>query len=337
MPSKDFHSKDLSSPAYQPRLLPSSSDEMHDLVGIGFGPAALAIAVALHDLLEHRAETQEARFEPKVKFLERQSSFGWHSGMLLPGARMQISFLKDLATMRNPQSYFTFLNYLQQHDRLVQFSNLNTFLPLRIEFEDYLKWSANHFSEIARYSQEVVSLKPIRADDSTKYNCFEVVSRDTKTDILSSYRTKNAVIAIGGRPSIPPVFRSQSRCVLHSSQYNTHIERVLPNKNDSYTIAIVGAGQSAAEVFNDLQSRYPNCKANLIMRDTALRPSDDSPFVNEVFNPESVDTFFTSQADARATQLKSNKTTNYSVVRLNLLEEIYEKLCKCTPLDVKTC
>lgn len=312
----------------------STETEIHDLVGIGFGPASLAIAVALHDMLEHRTEAKGARCFPKVKFLERQANFGWHAGMLLPGARMQISFLKDLATMRNPQSHFTFLNYLQQHDRLVHFSNLNTFLPLRIEFEDYLKWAASHFSDIARYSQEVISLKPVQTQGTGKYNCFEVVSMDTANNKLTTYRTKNAVIAIGGRPSIPPVFQTTNKAILHSSRYNLDIGKVLPDQSKAYTIAIVGAGQSAAEVFNDLQTRYPNCKTNLVMRDSALRPSDDSPFVNEVFNPEQVDSFYATQAETRASQLKTNKTTNYSVVRLNLLEEIYEKLCKLISLLV---
>ena len=60
--------------------------EVFDLVCIGFGPASLAIAVALHDL----------SVPANVIFLERQSRFAWHAGMLLPGARMQISFLKDV-------------------------------------------------------------------------------------------------------------------------------------------------------------------------------------------------------------------------------------------------
>ena len=60
--------------------------KIFDLVCIGFGPASLAIAVALHDL----------SIPANVLFLERQPRFAWHAGMLLSGARMQISFLKDV-------------------------------------------------------------------------------------------------------------------------------------------------------------------------------------------------------------------------------------------------
>ena len=48
-------------------------------------------------------------------------------------------------------------------------------------------------------------------------------------------------------------------------------------------VAVIGGGQSAAEVFHNLHARYPACKTNLIIRGAALKPSDDSPFVNEIF------------------------------------------------------
>ncbi|KAK5940434.1 hypothetical protein PMZ80_006849 [Knufia obscura] len=305
-------------------LSQTRTDAVHDLLSIGFGPASLAIAVAIYDILEQRALTGSTSFTPKVRFLERQSAFGWHAGMLLPGTKMQISFIKDLATMRNPKSRFTFLNYLKEHNRLAQFANLDTFLPFRVEFEDYLKWSACHFSDLVEYSQDVTSVKPLKLDGSQKFNCLEVTSKDVSTGATSVQHARNIVIAIGGRPSIPSVFPRGHERIIHSSRYNLHISSVLPNKDKAYSIAVIGAGQSAAEVFNDLQSRYPNSKNLLLMRDTALRPSDDSPFVNEVFNPEVVDEFYSTAPDVRSAQLKGNKATNYSVVRLGLLEQIYE-------------
>lgn len=48
--------------------------------------------------------------------------------------------------------------------------------------------------------------------------------------------------------------------------------------------------------------------------------------MNEVFDPERVDDFFNSPADARADALKADRSTNYSVVRLELLEQIYHDL-----------
>ncbi|KIX01659.1 uncharacterized protein Z518_09385 [Rhinocladiella mackenziei CBS 650.93] len=301
-------------------------DEVHDLVGVGFGPASLAIAVALNDSLQAQADLGHEVDRPKVRFLERQSTFKWHAGMLLPGAKMQISFIKDLATLRDPCSHFTFLNYLKEHDRLVQFSNLCTFLPSRLEFDDYLQWAAAHFDNVVEYGQEVESVRPRKLGGTEKYDCFEVVSRHLSTGRATTFLSRNVVIAAGGRPARPSIFPVYHDRILHSSEYNTRIESVLPDKDRAYNIAVIGGGQSGAEVFNDLHSRYPNSTTTMIFRDTALRPSDDSPFVNEIFNPEAVDTFFAQPEDSRSRNLTRNKATNYSVVRLELIEKIYEDL-----------
>ena len=308
------------------RLRPAAPDEIHDLVCVGFGPASLAIAVALHDSLRGQQDKGNDPASPKVRFLERQAAFKWHAGMLLPGAKMQISFIKDLATLRNPTSHFTFLNYLKEHNRLVQFSNLGTFLPSRLEFDDYLQWAARHFEDVIEYNNEVESIHPLKLDGSEKYNCFEVVSQSLSTGTATRLLSRNVVIAVGGRPRQPAMFPRHHNRVLHSSQYHTRIGNVLPDKDGKYSIAVVGGGQSAAEVFNDLHTRYPNAATRMIFRDSALRPSDDSPFVNEVFNPEAVDAFFEQSGDYRSNSLKKDKATNYSVVRLELLEKIYDDL-----------
>lgn len=45
--------------------------------------------------------------------------------------------------------------------------------------------------------------------------------------------------------------------------------------------------------------------------------------VNEIFNPERVDTFYNLSPEERQRALVADKATNYSVVRLELIEEIY--------------
>src|SRR5690349_11577683 len=83
---------------------------VYDVVGVGFGPSNLALAIAA---TEHNAEAPASE-QVSVRFLERQPTFGWHRGMLLDDATMQVSFLKDLVTLRNPASRFSFLSFL--HD-----------------------------------------------------------------------------------------------------------------------------------------------------------------------------------------------------------------------------
>jgi L-ornithine N5-oxygenase len=292
----------------------AEAEEPYDLVCIGFGPASLAIAIALHD----------RGIQARVLFLERQSAFAWHSGMLLPGTRMQISFLKDLATQRNPRSWFTFVNYLHQNRRLVEFTNLGTFTPFREEFNDYLSWCAGHFDEHVRYGVEVEDVSPAVGVDG-EVKAWDVAMRDIASGNTSAVTAHNVVVAIGGQPKFPAAITPHPK-ILHSSAYTRSVPAALPDSEAPYRIAVVGAGQSAAEIFHDLHSRFPNARTQLFLRQHALRPSDDSPFVNEIFNADRVDTLFELPADVRRDEIRRDKATNYSVVRMELLEELYNHM-----------
>ena len=100
----------------RPDTLGSDVLDVLDVVGIGFGPANLAVAVVLEELAESGTALSAA-------FVESKPEFSWHPGMMLPGANMQIAFPKDLATMRNPRSAYTFFNYLHAKGRMVDFIN----------------------------------------------------------------------------------------------------------------------------------------------------------------------------------------------------------------------
>lgn len=236
----------------------------YDLICVGFGPASLSIAVALHD----------GGVQARVLFIERQQQFAWHEGMLLPGTHMQISYLKDMATFRNPQSHFTFLNYLHTNNRLVAFTNQSTFYPLREEFNDYLSWCAAHFDDYVHYGEEVTGVAP--ASQGTPIKSWKVQSRKVGSQETVEYTARHVVVAIGGKANIPEEFLNKKR-VIHSSQYMCEVKKMLPNKDAAYNLAILGGGQSAVEIFQDLGERYPQAKTSLILRQPALRPSDDSP------------------------------------------------------------
>ncbi|EED14680.1 L-ornithine 5-monooxygenase, putative [Talaromyces stipitatus ATCC 10500] len=301
----------------------SPESSQYDIVCVGFGPAALAIAIAIHE--------RGASFDKSVLFLERQAEFGWHTGMLLPGTKMQISFMKDLATMRNPQSYFTFVNYLHKHNRLANFINLSTQTPFREEFNDYMKWCASHFRDQVTYNQEVLNVSPGQQkapSPESAIDCFWVTSRDVQSGDVQRICSKHVIVANGGEYSIPKGLKSpdSSDRIVHSSQYLNRVPQQFKDENGNYNFAVVGGGQSAVEISEDLQSRYPKSRVSLIFRDSALRPSDDSPFVNEIFDPASVDEFYSLDSAHRKQTLKKNKATNYSVVRLPLIEHIYEKI-----------
>ncbi|KAG5927535.1 hypothetical protein E4U42_002112 [Claviceps africana] len=308
-----------------PYLLPAPLDVEYDLICVGFGPASLSIAVAMHDALASGRKLLANGSSPKLLFIEKQDQFAWHSGMLLPGAKMQISFIKDLATLRNPRSEFTFLNYLHRHNRLVDFTNLSTFLPARAEYEEYLRWCSSFFTRLVQFGQQVLSVSPNGASNSP-VRSFSVRSQDTATGKSYTYRGRHVLIATGGQPSLPQSFPLKNPRVIHSSQYANVIHKIIPKASTPCRVVVVGAGQSAAEIFNNVASRYPNSKTHLVMRQEFLRPSDDSPFVNCVFNPEYIDSMFPKSAKYRNNLLSEARATNYGVVRLELIEALYERM-----------
>ncbi|KUL90016.1 hypothetical protein ZTR_02770 [Talaromyces verruculosus] len=283
--------------------------EPYDLVCVGFGPASLAIAIALHDALEDASQRKHYK-PPKICFLEKQQQFAWHAGMMVPGSKMQISFIKDLAT-----------------GRLVDFTNLGTFLPSRLEFGAYMRWCASRFVDVVAYGQEVLEVTEAAPGSSSsgKIESFIVKSRDVKSGQITPRHAKNVIIAVGGKPRIPAGIPHHPR-ILHSSSYCTGISDILRDTSKSYHVAVLGSGQSAAEIFHDLYQRYPNAKTTLIMRDSALRPSDDSPFVNEIFNPERIDGFYATTDEERQKSISSDRATNYGVVRMELIEQIYHDM-----------
>ncbi|PGH19366.1 hypothetical protein AJ80_04006 [Polytolypa hystricis UAMH7299] len=301
------------------------SSSKYDIVCAGFGAAALSIAIAM----------RERGYKGRVLFLERQAEFGWHTGMLLPGTKMQISYLKDLATMRDPRSHFTFLNYLHTKGRLVHFTNLSTHTPFREEFNDYMKWCASHFNDLVQYNQEVVSISAVESRAGWAAESFKVVARDVKSGELRELVTKHVIVANGGEAAIPHGFMQHygRNTVIHSSTYLKVVPQQFKQPTSRYRFAVVGGGQSAVEISEDIASRYPNAQVDIITKSSALHPSDDSPFVNEIFDPSSVDSFYALNRSAREKQLCDNKATNYGVVRLPLIESIYEKLYRQKLLD----
>lgn len=287
-----------------------SGNQILDVIGVGFGPSNLAFAVAVE-------ERQRSVSRPlSTLFLEKQDHFVWHQDMLLPGSKMQISFLKDLVTLRNPHSRHTFISYLHEKGRLSEFINLQTFFPSRIEFNDYLAWVAARVDVPVHYGEEVVAIEP-EADGIMK-----VVTRNAQNTI--HYRARNVVIGMGGRGRVPPAFTDfvGNSNVYHSSRYLQAIER-LPAIS---RVAVVGAGQSSAELFLDLTQRFPEASVDLFCRGQALRVADDSPFVNEIFDPLFVDEMYGRPEHDRKAFLEAFASTNYSVVDRDVIERIYEHI-----------
>ncbi|MEH2532314.1 L-ornithine N5-oxygenase [Bradyrhizobium sp. AZCC 1588] len=290
----------------------------HDVIGVGFGPSNLALAIALDEC------ARRSRLKCAALFVEQQPQFTWHGGMLLPGSDMQISFLKDLVSLRDPTSPFTFVNYLHKRGRLQDFINCRTFYPTRIEFNDYLRWVAAQFKSQAAYGETIVAIEPVTVGQS-------VTSLRVHSRTLAGGETvrlaRNLVVAVGGRPYIPQVFAeiADDPRLLHSSRYLDTVEDIgLGGK--AARVAVVGGGQSATEVTVDLRGRFPDARIDLIFRGHALKPSDSSPFVNEIFNPDYTDFIYAQPAERRDAIVRNFRNTNYAVVDSDLLDQLYRLL-----------
>ncbi|MFC5722992.1 lysine N(6)-hydroxylase/L-ornithine N(5)-oxygenase family protein [Streptomyces gamaensis] len=290
-----------------------------DVVGIGFGPSNLALAVAL---AEHNAGAPDGK-TLSSRYFEKQPAFGWHRGMLIDDTTMQVSFLKDLVTLRDPTSEFSFLAYLHRHDRLVDFINHKMLYPSRAEFHHYLEWVAAHFEPLVSYGSEVVDVRPVEEDGAV--TAFDVVARDPGSpDGPVVCRARNIVLAGGLRPHLPPQAETGER-VWHNHELLGRLD-ALPADADPRGFVVVGAGQSAAETVEYLHRRFTGATVHAVFSRYGYAPADDSSFVNRIFDPEAVDHFYTAPEDVKRMMLDYHRSTNYSVVDLDLIDELYRRV-----------
>ncbi|MER7848670.1 lysine N(6)-hydroxylase/L-ornithine N(5)-oxygenase family protein [Kitasatospora sp. NPDC096077] len=286
-----------------------------DLVGIGFGPANLALAIAIDDH-NRRAPGQALA----VRFLEKQERFGWHRGMLLDGATMQVSFLKDLVTMRDPSSRFTFLSYLQERGRLADFINLKTFYPTRLEFHDYFEWCAAEFAGQTGYGRRVTAIRPV--ESGGRIERVEVVSEALDGGDREVRQARNIAVGTGLTPRVPQGITLGER-VWHARDLLTKAPALAEQPLRHRRIAVVGAGQSAAEAVEYLHRTFPDAEICAVLSRYGYSPADDSPFANRIFDPSAVDEFYAASEDGKRTLLDYHANTNYSVVDGELIEQLY--------------
>ncbi|CAO1632648.1 unnamed protein product [Sympodiomycopsis kandeliae] len=345
-----------------PTSPPSFDDEIYDLLGVGFGPANVALAISL-------TESQEVKSKGlKYGFIERQPTFMWHPSLLLPGAQLQVSPLKDLATMRDPTSTFTFVNYLHTMGRLSASINREANIPSRREWSAYLTWCASRLDHLVNYGEDVLSVEPVANSGHSKA-CIEhalneansatpagqvrllrVTSRLHGSGKIVVRLARNLTIGVGGSPKIPAQLshlypsnpREQRSRLIHSGTFLPSLNAIEPElsgtverrlgrsspasrSNWPLRFAVIGAGQSSAEIALHLRRTFPSAAVHLIFRASALVPSDDSAFVNSIaFDPERTDAFWKCGEQERADWRREFKRTNYSVVRSDVLNELSE-------------
>ncbi len=280
-----------------------------DVVGVGFGPSNLGLAIAIEEHNHDRAPNPAIAAE----FIEAKPEFGWHTGMLIPGTTMQISFLKDLASQRNVRSRYTFLSYLTDRGRLSDFINHQTFFPTRLEFHDYLEWAAARVAATVHYGTRAVAVR-----DEEDWLAIDVV-RDGQSSTLRA----RAVVLAGGLRAQLPIGVTETARQFHNHELLSKLPKVPSTTNHRFVV--VGAGQSAAEVTDYLHVTYPDAEVHGVFAKYGYSPADDSPYANRVFDPAAVDDFYMAAPTVRQRLMDYHRATNYSCVDLPLIEELYTR------------
>ncbi|TDD92485.1 lysine N(6)-hydroxylase/L-ornithine N(5)-oxygenase family protein [Actinomadura rubrisoli] len=289
--------------------------EAYDVVGIGFGPSNLSLAIALE---EHWANASER--PPKAVFFERQPSFGWHRNMLLPSTTMQVTFLKDLATFRNPMSRYSFVSFLHEAGRLARFANNQSFFPTRREFHQYLEWAASGFADRVSYGATVEEIRlPSDSGPEGIDHLRLHVRTASGTKVVGA---RNVAISTGLVPRMPAGVARDER-VWHSSEFLERYGRTDPR--ELARVAVVGAGQSAAEITRFLHESLPHAQVTSVIPSYGYSIADDTPFANQVFDPGAVDEYYFGSERTREAFWRYHRNTNYSVVDSEVITDLYQR------------
>ncbi len=294
-----------------------TTEQVLDLVGIGFGPAGVALAAALDDLDEGRSLALRQR----VAFLERGAGPGWQTGLLFRNADIQHHFLRDLATPRDPRSRYSFANYLKEHDRLFEFGSLvygaGGGAVSRIEWSDYVAWAARLLDDYVRYETPVSSVSLERPRDG------ETLLR-VETD-GGAFMTRSVAYCAGQPLNIPRPFRAHlGDKVFHGTQFLKKIGAI--DACAPLRVCVVGAGQTACEVTLHLHTQFPNSKITCLQRSLGFHHGNHSPFIQRMFHPRESDAFFQLPSEGRQSVLAEVSRANYAAADREALSALNRSL-----------
>ncbi len=278
---------------------------IYDIIGIGIGPFNLGLAALLDEIPELQC-----------LFFDAKECFDWHPGLMIDGARMQVPFYADLVTLANPCSKFSYLNFLKSKQRLFRFAIHEKYFPTRKEYNEYCKWVVSQMN-LLQFGKTCIGIFY-----SERKSCYGVQVKDNKTNQTECHWAKHLVIGTGTIPSIPESLSIEEGLIFHSSKYLNKKQELLKQNN----ITVIGSGQSAAEVFNDLISSVSKgTKLKWFTKDERFSPMDYSKFALEMSSPDYISYFYHLAKEQKRKTL-SNQNTLYKGINFSLIDEIYDKL-----------
>jgi L-ornithine N5-oxygenase len=274
-----------------------------DILGVGFGPANLALAIALEETLPTTT----------AHFLEARANPVWQDGMLLSRSNIQNHPVRDLVTLRNPRSRYSFINYLFEAGRLLSHLNLPVEFPLRKDYAQYISWVSGQFTAVAEFGAKVVEIGLDRLHGDHVY----VVS----TSDGAEHAGRTLVLAPGRTPYVPSPFdKALGPRVFHLVDY---LHRMAELPKPPARVAVIGGSQSAVELTLDLAHRFPDAEIVTYIRSFSLRLKDTSPFSEEGYFPEFTSYYYQSDRQAKRALDAYMRPTNYSSADADVLHELY--------------
>lgn len=295
-------------------------DSIFDIVGIGTGPANLALASAIK---EHN-DKQKREKKLKYLFLDKQTSFKWQPEMLLPEAKLQVPFFRDIATLRDPTSKYTFLNYLKENDRLDDFINLRDFYPTRYEFQDYLQWVCYKLKKYIFFDTAVTKVSVDSNNKLKRALSVSFIDNPCEEKLEKTIKTKNVVVATGKTPFLPIDILTPR--VTHSCNFLASLHKFYPDLNQDFEAIVVGSGQSSGEIVQYLYDYYPHCKITWCFKGYNLTSIDSNPFVNKEYHQQSVNCFYMLSQNGKNKAKESLNTSNYAGIDQDILNYLNAKL-----------
>ncbi|WP_175990386.1 lysine N(6)-hydroxylase/L-ornithine N(5)-oxygenase family protein [Bacillus sp. Marseille-Q1617] len=287
-----------------------NENEIYDVIGIGIGPFNLGLAALLDEVPDMKA-----------LFLEKKTEFNWHPGMLIDGTTLQVPFFADLVSMADVRSKYSFLNYLQAHNRLYHFYFLEKFHIPRKEYNHYCRWVSDQLPQ-CRFGMEVERVEPLALEDGG--NGYEVWVWNDAARNEERFVTRQLVMGIGSVPSVPECFKEHlGSSVFHTSEY---LEKKDICKG-ARSVTVIGSGQSAAEVFLDVAKEQENhgFTLNWFTRSKGFFPMEYSKLGLEYFSPDYTDFFYSLPQEKKDVLLKDQDLL-YKGISADTIAEIYDYL-----------
>ncbi len=229
--------------------------------------------------------------------------------MYFTNSSLQVTIFKDLVTLADPTSAFSFVSYLHEKGKIYHFLNAQFESVPRREFRNYLEWASDR-NENINFGEAVLNVG---------FDGHFVVETEKRM-----VRAQNIAVGVGTEPDIPAFAHAHlGPTHIHVSEFGDKAKSL-----EYKSVAIIGGGQSGAEAFLDAISQ-PRKRApshiTWISRRENFCPLDDSSFTNDYFTPSHSEFFFEQDLQFRKSFIEKNIAASDGISE-RTIRNIYQRL-----------